>query len=77
MTKAYDFQDFIVRLKAIGIDNAEVLAAGIYRELKGWVTDSAKMTTTPFDDMAVGFFPQLDAVVLPQIDKISANVKTP
>lgn len=77
MTKAYDFQDFIIKLKGLGIDEAEVLAADIYKALKEWVTESAKLSANPFDDMAVNFFPQLDAVVLPQIDKISPNIKTP
>lgn len=77
MTKAYDFQELIEKYKSLGIDQAEVLAAGIYKKTIEWFKESALLSTNPYDDLAVPFTSQLDAVVLPQIDKISGNIHTP
>lgn len=70
MEKAYDLKVLAERLQAKGLVLAEDGAELVYTELKGWLKESAELSVNPFDNMVVPFLGQLDAIVLPQIDKI-------
>lgn len=74
MEKAYDLKILGERLKAKGLVVAEDAAEEIYKETKDWIEESARLSKTPYDDMALIVFPQLDNLVLPQIDKIDGQV---
>lgn len=76
MDKAYDLNDLGRRLKEAGLAESEEAAAKAYGIVKEWVVESAKISSTPLDDLGIPFINQLDAVVKPQIDKISDQVKT-
>ena len=74
MEKAYDLQELGRRLKAKGLVQAEELAGDIYVVTKEWLQESAVKSDNKYDDIAAPFLSQLDAVVLPQIDKIDGQV---
>lgn len=76
MVKAYDLKDLANRLKTKGVDVAEQQAVMVYEETKQWLKDSAAVSDTPYDNLVAPFLDQLDAVVFPQIDKISPNIET-
>ena len=71
--KAYDIKELGKRLKAAGLIEAEDLAGKFYVETKEWLKESAEISKNPFDNMAIPFYAQLDAIVLPQIDKIDGE----
>lgn len=73
MTKPYSLSDLGARLKAKGLIQAEELVTDVYAEVKLWLKESAKMTETPFDDMALSFEAAIDNVVVPFIDKIDGQ----
>lgn len=70
MTTAYDLKALGVMLKAKGLIQAEDLAGDAYLVFKTWLKESAVLSENKYDDLAVPFVDQLDAIVLPQIDKI-------
>ena len=73
MTKPYSLSDLGARLKAKGLIQAEEMATDVYAEVKLWLKESANMTETPFDDMALSFEAAIDNVVVPFIDKIDGQ----
>lgn len=74
MDKAYDFKDLGARLKAKGLIEAEDMAVAAYGEFKAWLIESATMSETPFDNLVIPFLGSLDAVVMPEVDKIDGAV---
>ncbi len=78
MLKAYDLKDLAEKLKAAGIpialDAAESAAGNVYVALKAWIKESAALSESKIDDVIAPFIDQLDAFVLPQIDKINGKV---
>ena len=76
LTKAYDFQVLTERMKKAGLAHSEKAVAETYSIMKDWAKESAKLSANPWDDMTIPFYGQIDAVVLPQIDKISDEVET-
>jgi len=70
MTTAYDLKALGEMLKAKGLIQAEDLAGDAYLVFKTWLKESAVLSENKYDDLAVPFVDQLDAIVLPQIDKI-------
>lgn len=78
MEKAYDIKALGEKLAAAGLPIAkealEAAAGKIYVASKEWLKESAELSANPFDDMVVPFYAQLDAIVLPQIDKIDGQV---
>lgn len=74
MQHAYEFKALVNAYKAAGLENAEALAGAIYNATMNWAEASAKLSTNPYDDLAVPFRKQVDQVVLPQIDKIDKQV---
>lgn len=73
MEKPYDLKELGLRLKDKGLDQAEDIAEMIYKELKQWLKDSAALSATPFDNLAMGYLDQLDSFVLPKIDKLDGE----
>ena len=71
LVKAYDLKVLGARLKVKGLIEAEHAALEIYTETKQWITESAIISKTPYDNMALIVFPQLDNLILPVIDGIS------
>jgi hypothetical protein len=70
MEKAYDIKALAEKLKGKGLDVAEDMAGHVYVAVKEWAKESAALSANKFDDLAAPFYDQLDAIVLPQIDKI-------
>lgn len=70
METAYDLKELGKRLKEKGLVQAEDLAGDVYVVVKQFLRDSALLSKTPYDNIAVPFLDNLDALVLPQIDKI-------
>jgi hypothetical protein len=81
MERPYDLKDLgkkiAARAKAAGAEMAEEVAEKVaeaaYFAMKDWAKESAALSKTPFDDLAVRFIDQLDGVVLPQIQKIDLD----
>lgn len=76
MENAYDLKVLGEKLAKEGLAGGEQAAAKAYKALKEWFAESAALSKNPFDDMIVMVIPQIDAVVIPQIDKISPDVET-
>lgn len=74
MTKAYDVQDLLVELKGKGLDLAEDAAVHVIEAVLKWVENSAKLSATPYDDMALIVLPQLKIMALKAVDKIDGQV---
>ncbi len=76
---AYDIADLAQRLKEAGLPViegvGEELAGIAYTTTKEWLKEGAKLSENKIDDIIVPFIDQLDAVVLPQIDKIDKKKK--
>lgn len=70
MTTAYDLKALGEMLKAKGLIQAEDLAGEAYGVFKAWLKESAALSENKYDDLVIPFVDQLDAIVLPQIDKI-------
>ncbi len=70
----YEIGDLWKKLKDQGLDLAEDATGLVYKSVMDWAEDSAKASPTPLDDLAIPFKKQVDALVLPQIDKIDGKV---
>lgn len=82
MEKPYDLkalgQMISDKAKAAGIPHAaeedlEKLAKATYEGMKDWLKESAGLTETKVDDVAVSFLSYLDPYVIPQIEKIDLD----
>ena len=74
MEKAYDFKDLANRAKALGMEITEEAAGGLVDVVFSWFEESAKLSKTPIDDMAVGFLAPVRAFLATKIDKIDGKV---
>jgi hypothetical protein len=74
MTNAYDPKELASRLKGRGLDLAEEGTKIAIEEIFGWVEESAKISATPYDDMATVVLPHLKKFALEQADKIDGQV---
>ena len=73
MKEAYDHKALLEGLKGKGLDLAEDAALIIIDELFVWLEDSAKKSSTPYDDMALIILPQLKEIAKQQADKIDGK----
>lgn len=73
MEKAYDLKVLASKLKERGLDLAEDAAVIVVEELFAWVEESAKASTTPYDDMGLIVLPQLKELALDGVDKIDGK----
>ena len=74
MEKAYDLKVLGEKLKARGMDIAEESAKVIVQETFAWIKESAPISATPYDDMAMLVMPKLEEVILSGVDKIDGQV---
>lgn len=70
MNTAYDLKDLQKKLVEAGLPEVEKLAEKSYGALMAWIVESAVLSPGKIDDIIVGFKAQIDALVLPQLDKI-------
>lgn len=70
MTKAYDIQDLLKRLEGKGLHLAEEALMTIFTESKQWAKESAAISENKYDDLVAPFLDQIDAIIVPQIDKV-------
>lgn len=74
MNQAYDVGLLVEKLKAQGLDVAEAAAGGAVKAVVAWLTDSVKLSSTPFDDVALVVLPKLEQMALEAIDKLDGQV---
>ena len=70
MEKAYDVKALIAKLKGRGLDIAEEAAIILIEESFDWIEESAKLSPTPYDNMALIVLPQLKEIALKTVDKL-------
>ena len=73
MEKAYDLKELGNALKGKGLDVAEESLNILFDSVVEWVEESAKLSATPYDDMAMLVMPQLKKLVKEAIDKIDGE----
>lgn len=73
MEKAYDFKDLENRLKGLLLPAAENATEGVYTQVKEWLTESAQISKTPFDDVVPLLISFVDAKIKDQLDKIDGQ----
>ena len=69
--KAYYPKRLLEIAKEEGLELLEDSAESLYNSLKRWLKESAPLSENKIDDVIAPFLDQLDALVLPQIDKIN------
>jgi hypothetical protein len=74
MEQAYEVKALLEGLKAKGLDVAEETAKGVVVAVADWFSASAKLSATPFDDVALIIIPKLVESALAEIDKIDGAV---
>lgn len=74
MLKPYDLKDLAEKLKARGLDMAEEGAKIVIEETSKWVEESAELSPTPFDNIAVVVMPEIKKLALAAADKIDGQV---
>ena len=74
MEKAYDVKVLMAALKSRGLDLAEEALMIVLEESSEWFEVSAKLSKTPYDDMALIVMPQIKKIAAEQIDKIDGKV---
>lgn len=72
--KAYDLKVLTEKLKSRGLDLAEDSAKIVAEELFAWIKESAGVSETPYDDMALLILPQLEKIAFESIDKIDGKI---
>lgn len=72
--EAYDFKNLVERLKSRGLSVTEELARGAVHDVIAWLSDSAKASSTPFDDIVLPFLPAVEEGLDKEIDKIDGKV---
>lgn len=77
MEKAYDLKDLAKKLEDAGVpvlkEAGEETAKQVYSAVKEWLQESATLSTNKIDDVVMPFIGQLDAIVMPAIDKIDGE----
>jgi hypothetical protein len=73
MQKAYDLKDLAERMKNIGLPVAEEAVEQAVKEMFKWLKESAVISSTPYDDMAAFIYPQLEELILKQVEKIDGQ----
>jgi ADP-heptose:LPS heptosyltransferase len=62
MTEAYDIKSLVEKFKAHGLDIAEEAAKAATISILDWFEESAKLSATPFDDVALVVLPAFHLV---------------
>lgn len=71
MEKPFDVKDLGEKLKAAGLELAEENVKVLLPIFLDWIEDSVKMTENKFDDFFMMARPQIEAVLMPAIEKIN------
>lgn len=71
MEKAYELKGLLEELKSSGLELAEESAKVVIEAVFSWVEKSAKLSATPYDDLAMVIVPQIKKYALEQADKIN------
>lgn len=71
--KAYDIAELGKKLKDQGLAMAEESAELILKATFEWLEESAKLSATPYDDMALIVLPQVKSFIGKQVDKIDGQ----
>ncbi len=74
MNKAYDVKDLAQKLKKEGLNVAEDEAKAVVKVVSAWVQESAKLSATPFDDIALVVLPQVEKLAMAKLDLIDGEV---
>lgn len=74
MLKPYDVSELVNIFKSKGLDLAEDAAILVVESTLVWVKESAKLSATPYDDMALIVLPQLESFINKAVDKIDGEV---
>lgn len=72
--KPYDVKELALRLKELGLAEAESVAKKVVETVFAWVEESAKKSPSAYDDLLLGIVALVKSEILAQIDKISPNV---
>ena len=70
MEKAYDLALLLKKFETRGLVLAEDAAKGVIGDLFDWVSESAKLSATPYDDMAMIVLPKLKEMAIGAADLI-------
>jgi hypothetical protein len=74
MVKPYDVSELVNILKSKGLDIAEDAAKIVVESSLEWFKESAKLSATPYDDMALIVLPQVESFIKSAVDKIDGQV---
>lgn len=69
--QAYDVKLLVEKLKAQGLEIAEESAKVVAEALFDWIEESAKISKSPYDDMALLVMPHLKKLAMDNIEKIN------
>lgn len=71
MEQAYDLKVLVDKLKARGLELTEETAKGAIVDVCDWLEQSAKVSKTPWDDVALVVLPQAKVMALGAAEKIN------
>lgn len=73
MEKAYDFGILLEEYKKLGLDMSEEVLAKSLDVLLKWFKESAMLSSSPYDDMALVILPKAEELLKGLIDKIDGQ----
>ena len=73
MEKAYDLKVLGEKIKGRGLDLAEDSVKIVVEEIFAFIEESAKISPTPYDDIALIVLPQIKSKVLSIVDQIDGH----
>ncbi len=73
MKTPYDPMDLLARMESHGLDVAEIAARDIVEAVFSWVTESAKLSPSPLDDVVLLVMPRIKEEILKKVDAIDGK----
>lgn len=70
MEKAYDIKSLVEKLKDKGLDVAEDGAAVAVSSVIEWLSESAMLSESPYDNILLAVYPIVKGKALDMVDKI-------
>jgi hypothetical protein len=74
LQKPYDVQALVEQLKTDGLTVAEQGVKSLVTDVFQWVSDSVKLSATPFDDIILIVLPKIQEQIMKELDKIDGKV---
>lgn len=71
MSKAYDVNLLLEKLKQEGLELAEESAKAVIKAFFAWLEESADLSKNPYDDMAKVIYPKLRELALDAAENIN------